>query len=176
MKNSFHGTVFESAEELDSVHSGENSPEPKSGDGTSAASAGVSVGRLVGINAAGEPMVEFLSNAYGQAITARSIVALTKTDEGREVVLQFEEGDVRRPIVMGVIQRPEPPHTSERPPAAAEGIGERMILTAQKEIVLQCGAASITLTRSGKILLRGTYIVSRSSGMNRINGASVQIN
>ena len=36
--------------------------------------------------------------------------------------------------------------------------------------------ASITLTSAGKILLRGAYILNRSSGVNRIKGGSVQIN
>src|SRR4051812_15153812 len=53
---------------------------------------------------------------------------------------------------------------------------ERIEICAEKEIVLRCGKASITLTRSGKILIRGTYVLSRSSGAQRIQGASVQIN
>jgi len=54
--------------------------------------------------------------------------------------------------------------------------GESIRINGQKEIVLRCGLASITLTRDGKILLRGAYVQSRSSGVNRIKGASVQIN
>ena len=41
---------------------------------------------------------------------------------------------------------------------------------------LRCGKASITLTRAGKVLIRGAYLLSRSSGVNRIKGGSVQIN
>ena len=33
-----------------------------------------------------------------------------------------------------------------------------------------------TLTRAGKILIRGAYLLARSSGVNRIQGGSVQIN
>jgi hypothetical protein len=55
-------------------------------------------------------------------------------------------------------------------------IGREVVLTAENEIVLRCGEASITLTRAGKILLRGSYLLSRSSGVNRIKGGSVQIN
>ena len=51
-----------------------------------------------------------------------------------------------------------------------------MVLKAQQEIVLECGKASITLTRAGKVLIRGAYLLSRSSGVNRIKGGSVQIN
>ena len=44
------------------------------------------------------------------------------------------------------------------------------------QIVLRCGEASITLTRAGKVLIRGAYVLSRSSGTNRIQGGSVEIN
>ena len=34
----------------------------------------------------------------------------------------------------------------------------------------------ITLTRSGKIIIKGSYIVSHSTGCNKIKGAAVDIN
>ena len=45
-----------------------------------------------------------------------------------------------------------------------------------KQLTIRCGESSITLTAAGKIILRGKYIVSRSSGVQRIKGGSVQIN
>ena len=54
--------------------------------------------------------------------------------------------------------------------------GERLEFSAEREIVLRCGKASITLTREGKVLIKGAYLSSRSSGVNRIKGGSVQIN
>ena len=36
--------------------------------------------------------------------------------------------------------------------------------------------ASITLTRAGKVLIQGSYVSSRSTGVNRIKGGSVQLN
>ena len=54
--------------------------------------------------------------------------------------------------------------------------GERMIVSAREQLVLRCGKASITLTRSGKILIDGCYVSSRSTGMNRLKGGSVQLN
>jgi len=54
--------------------------------------------------------------------------------------------------------------------------GERLIFDAKKEIVLRCGEASITLTRAGKVLIKGAYVVSRSSGANKIKGASIALN
>jgi len=65
------------------------------------------------------------------------------------------------------------------PSAAIETVrvdGKRVVIEGQEEIVLTCGDASITLTKAGKILIRGKYLVSRSSGVNRILGGSVQVN
>ena len=53
---------------------------------------------------------------------------------------------------------------------------QRLELRAEREIVLRCGKASITLTRAGKVIIQGAYLSSRSSGVNRIKGGSVQIN
>jgi hypothetical protein len=54
--------------------------------------------------------------------------------------------------------------------------GKRVVLDAQDEIVLRCGSASITLRRNGRVVVRGTYVETRSQGVNRIKGGSVQIN
>ncbi len=54
--------------------------------------------------------------------------------------------------------------------------GERVVLTADKEIVLKCGKASITLTRAGKVIIRGEYVLSRSAGVNQMKGGAVKLN
>jgi len=54
--------------------------------------------------------------------------------------------------------------------------GERLVVTAQEQLVLRCGQASITLTKEGKVLIQGTYVSNRSSGVMRIKGGSVQLN
>jgi uncharacterized protein (DUF2345 family) len=53
---------------------------------------------------------------------------------------------------------------------------ERLVVTAKRQLVLRCGEASITLTRDGKVLVRGRYVSNRSTGVMRIKGGSVQIN
>ena len=80
----------------------------------------------------------------------------------------FIEGDRARPLAIGLITRQAEP--------AVPALEERLTISAAREIVLQCGRASIVLTRAGKVLLRGAYVSSRSTGMQRITGASVQIN
>jgi len=53
---------------------------------------------------------------------------------------------------------------------------DRLVLSAEREIVLRCGDASVTLSRAGKVVIEGRYVVSRSSGYNKVKGASVEIN
>ena len=143
----------------------------------------VTLGRLVGIGDRGEALVDFPDNPARRPLGARSIVGVEAAHVGREVALLFEGGDVEKPVVMGFIRSSPSPEEDRKPviaeadrPVSAEVDGERIVFDAKQEIVLRCGSASITLTRAGKILLRGKYILSRSSGVNRIKGGSVQIN
>ncbi|WP_437942861.1 DUF6484 domain-containing protein [Sorangium sp. So ce341] len=137
---------------------------------------GVVVGRIVGFGPNGDPLVE-AAVLGGGGVPARSMAALGPEDEGREVALLFEGGRRDRPVVMGRMHAAgDGAGAARRDGATATADGERLVLTAEKEIVLQCGKASITLTRAGKILIRGAYLLTRSSGVNRIQGGSVQIN
>mgnify|MGYP003954104661 CR=1 FL=1 len=136
---------------------------------------GVVIGRLAGLNKSGSGRVEFEGSLSAKPITARSLVPLGKEQVGREVALQFEEGNPAKPIIMGFLYRPESTQAVQKP-VSVEIDGEALRFKADKEIILQCGKASLTLTRAGKILLRGTYVVSRSSGANKIKGGSVEIN
>lgn len=133
---------------------------------------GVVIGTLLELDVIGSPRVDYPGNPAGP-LAARSLAALDSSKVGREVALMFEGGDPAKPIVVGVLQRPGRP---EPKPMDVEVDGERLVFSARNEIVLRCGKASITLTRAGKVLLRGAYVSSRSSGVNRIKGGSVQIN
>lgn len=139
---------------------------------------GLVIGLLLKVETGGVPHVVFPGNPSSVALEARSTQRLTAEDIGAEVALSFENGDPGKPIVLGRILRPGPVPVPDlrSPPAVAEVDGTPLEVTAEREIVLRCGKASITLTRAGKIILRGTYISSRSSGVNRIKGGSVQIN
>jgi len=136
---------------------------------------GTVVGKLAGISESGEPLVHFGKMPAGSAIPARLVVTISLQDVGRQAVLLFENGDPLKPILMGLLREPLPVG-SEDSPVEVRLDGESLNLTARQEIVLRCGKASITLTRAGKVLIRGAYLLSRSSGANRIKGGSVQIN
>lgn len=132
---------------------------------------GVVIGVLLGFGGAGEPLVVFPGNRREEAAAARSIAALSPDDVGHEVALLFEGGDPARPLVIGRLL-----HPVQTPAVEVVRDGERLELRAEQEMVLRCGKASITLTRAGKVLIRGEYISSWSSGANRIKGGSVHLN
>jgi hypothetical protein len=144
----------------------------------------VVTGWVLELNEAHIPMVDFHANPDSNPLPARSILPLKKGAIGREVALMFENGDFRKPIVMGLMENPEMAKedsedsqaVSARKAMEEEIDGERLVFTAGKEIVLRCGEASITLTQAGKVLICGKFLLNRSSGVIRIKGGSVQIN
>lgn len=126
---------------------------------------------LAGFDESQRPLVQVPGSAGGDPVPARQSCLLGVTDLGREVILTFENGDPMRPIIVGLLQSP-----GAVPAVRVSPDGERLEIAAEHEIILRCGKASITLTQAGKILIRGAYLLSRSSGANRIKGASVEIN
>ncbi|CAA9889675.1 conserved hypothetical protein [Candidatus Methylobacter favarea] len=138
---------------------------------------GVVIGLFLSITDAGEPLVAFPGNPLEAAIPARSTTALDKDDVGKEIALLFEGGNLLQPLIIGKIHHANTaPVVQDAEQTSAELDGEHIVLAAKQTITFKCGKASITLTKAGKIILRGAYLLSRSSGVNRIKGGSVQIN
>jgi len=136
----------------------------------------VILGELLALTDDGSiPLV--LHRSHPGALRARSAIDLHGAHIGRQVMLVFEHGDPLRPIVTGVLRDagvgvPEPaPGQLE-----VDADGRRMLVSAREQLVLRCGKASITLTQAGKVLIEGSYVLSRSSGVNRLKGGSVQLN
>lgn len=147
---------------------------------------GVKAGSISRIDEGGVVWVDFPGNLAGP-IKARLTGAMANQLRSNgsvdpiPVLLAFEGNDPGKPIVVDILREncsvPNPSASVTRDDIDSGRIdGERVTFDAQKEIVLRCGKASITLTRSGKVLIRGAYLLNRSSGVNRIKGGSVQIN
>jgi hypothetical protein len=152
---------------------------------------GVVLGWVAGMDARRGLLVDFPGHAGG-AVPARSILTLdaaaieAAVKDRRGAVLQFEDGDPRRPVLMGLLQPTaatpmldallaapaDPPQ--ERLTARVEG--KRVVLEGKDEIVFRCGDATITLRRNGAVLVRGREIESRSSGRSVIRGRKVALN
>lgn len=49
-------------------------------------------------------------------------------------------------------------------------------IIAEETLVLRCGEGSLSITPDGTVIIKGARILSRSKGVNKIKGASVQIN
>lgn len=162
----------------------------------------VIIGTLNGLNDQGEALVDFCGNTLNKPLIAISSVSVNQQQSGRQVALLFAEGNLQKPIIVGFIHSPlqemienfEITSTQDQTPVAktlaikqnkvedATNIdnvhldGKRVVLEGKEEVVLKCGDASITLTKAGKILIRGKYLLNRSTGVNRVMGGSVQIN
>jgi hypothetical protein len=151
--------------------------KPRSSDLSIEHGTAVATARFHGFGHNDRPLIANLSELPGQIISAQTIVPLRHDQIGSQVVVLFERGDVHRPIVMGVLQGGSLP-ASEKAAAAVEvqADADRYVISAEREIVLRCGDASITLTRAGKVIIKGKYVLSRSSGVNKIKGAAVDIN
>jgi hypothetical protein len=54
--------------------------------------------------------------------------------------------------------------------------GETLRLSAQHEIELKCGNASLILRQSGRVILKGTHVVTTSTGPVKVKGATIDLN
>jgi hypothetical protein len=136
------------------------------------------VGEVVALADNGRtPLLVYRQQPGSAAVPARSVIDLHGAHIGRQVLLVFEDGDTSKPIVVGLLRGVTEWPTQERPAQIdVDADGERLVVTAKHQLVLRCGKASITLTKAGKVLIEGTYVSSRSTGVNRIKGGSVQLN
>jgi hypothetical protein len=169
-------------------------PERASAAMSGVLAAHVVVGQLLPGSTSSQPLVDFPGNALGP-LQARSTLRLDASTlahavtSQQGVLLAFDRGDPSQPIVVGLIQAAEEspfqallatPREASPPepkaPREARLDGQRVVLEGKREVVLQCGEASLTLRSDGKVLIRGAYVETYSKGVNRIKGGAVKIN
>jgi hypothetical protein len=99
---------------------------------------------------------------------------------GELAVLALPTDPKRAPMILGLVPPPRAPDQAVAHLAPelilADSDGKRLRIQAADEIVLECGKASITLRRNGKVIIKGTHVETNSEGTNRIKGGQVRIN
>lgn len=141
------------------------------------------IGELITITANGQAKVDFAGNTFGP-VCAQSLVSLPPSEavEGLRLLLQFENHDAQKPIIMGVI-KDELVNNAVKTLTlnsdlldAALVDGKKIQIDAKDEIELKCGKSSILLRKDGKMVLKGVELTSRALKTNKIRGGSVSIN
>lgn len=152
------------------------------------------LGRIVGVDAGGRPLVRFVG-LKGAPPVARLIGVVPREQidaavrDARPILIGFLEGRADAPVIMSLasmadLGAPEPDReleTLELARADAMQIevdgspGERVI-EATEQLVLRCGDAAITLRADGTVRIIGRDITSWARRRQRIRGASVGIN
>lgn len=125
---------------------------------------GLRLGRLSGFSPRGLPLIE---TAEGALAEARSLVALSPADTGAELAWAWLGGPEGTPLVLGLL----------RPPLRVVEADEEVTrIEGKHRVELRCGPASLTLFADGRVEVRGTQILSRAEGAQRIQGGSVHLN
>lgn len=101
--------------------------------------------------------------------------------KGLRVVVGFEHGDQSKPIVLGLLDSPPdvvvaPAEPLSETAPSKYAMPKTLRIESEQELILECGKAKIALRADGRVAILGGYVLSRSKGVNKIKGGSVQIN
>ena len=135
---------------------------------------GLVIGWITGLGTDGSIQIS-APNLGGEPFSARSLCPIGPEQIGAQCAFLFEQGNVERPVIMGLLQHSVIPLTTVGETSISQD-AQSVRINAAREIALHCGKASLRLTQDGRIELRGTTLVSHSSGVNRIRGGSIKLN
>lgn len=133
-------------------------------DLTSAALGGAGTATVVAFDDDGHPLVCIDGSA---PVAAQSLIPLDPGLVGATVAVLRIGGVAGAALILGRLHPPLPVVMAD---------GKAQVIEAERELVLRCGKASIRLTADGAVIVRGTRILSRAEGDNRIQGGSVSLN
>lgn len=137
---------------------------------------GMVLGVLVGFTSDGCPLVDFPNNPAERRLEARHTIELAASDAGRQVTIMFAQSDPVQPVITGILQDSKTTEGALKRDLRVQIDSETFAFTAKQQLILECGKCKITLTRDGRITIRGVEILSRASGTQRIRGGSIQLN
>ena len=114
--------------------------------------------------------------AIGMALSDALLVPAARNQQ-RALVVRTSESPARL-ILIGLVRERVSAAARDAAPGQLELEidGETIRLTADREIELKCGRASLVLRESGRVILKGTNVVTSSSGPLKIKGATIDLN
>lgn len=133
------------------------------------ADAGLVDGRLAGVAEDGGVVVEL---ADGRRLDC---VLLHTSDAGLTLEADDEVLVLLRLAGTGVVVGRIGPSRAS-PVRPAPEIPDELVIEAGASLTLRVGGGSITLREDGRILIKGSDLVSHAARLNRIRGGSVEIN
>jgi hypothetical protein len=112
----------------------------------------------------------------GLALPDGAVVRAARQSQ-RAIVLCTDDGNPRH-VLVGLLRDRVVARARDARPGEleVEVDGETLTLSAQRQIELRCGKASLLLRRDGRVEIRGAHVVSASTGPNKVKGATVAIN
>ncbi len=145
---------------------------PRTGESTQPPAGAVVLGHLLEVQTGQPPRVAWPLGP-SEGVPAHSLVPLSPENTGAQVALSIG-GALGQPLILGLVWNPAQEH--EEAASDVDPSPEHVELSAQEQLTLRCGKASLTLTADGQVLLHGSYIGSHATGTQRIKGAAVRIN
>ncbi len=119
----------------------------------------------------------------GSPIAARCTLDVCRETwrPGQKALVVFEQGDAERPIAVAFMA---PTASAESriefeikaKPDLANVDGKVVVIRGEERVELRCGKGSIVIRKDGKVIVRGTHLLSRSVGAIRLKGGHVDIN
>lgn len=114
--------------------------------------------------------------AIGAAISDGVLIPAARNQQ-RALVVRTSENPSRLILIALVRERVSAAARDAAPGQLEVKVdGETLRLTADHEIELRCGKASLILRQSGRVILKGTHVVTSSRGPLKVKGATVEIN
>ena len=140
-------------------------------DGRPASEQGLLIGTVVGFGEDGLPNINI--PGHRQLHSVVSMCPVRDIQFGARCVISFCGSG--SPVILGKLHPSAVSDISNSGPELDES-DEPITIRSETEIKLECGDAQIRLTPDGRVEIRGRTVVSHSTGLNRIRGASIKLN
>lgn len=142
------------------------------------------VGRIVQRLNERQWLVDFPGNVHGpipaRALTSAADELAAATQAQQDVLLVFDAGDPRLPLIVGSLASPRPAALRVTRVAGRTAQvnldGETLVLQASRNVSIQCGESSLSMHADGTVVIKGRKILTRATETNRVRGSTVCIN